>query len=70
MAILVPRRTILAGAIGGVVAAITGCGQRGNNIGIGLITALTAQSAKSGEAITRGLTRLTRTAGCLGAGWN
>ncbi|EJL23471.1 ABC transporter substrate-binding protein [Novosphingobium sp. AP12] len=56
MAILVPRRTILAGAIGGVAAGLTGCGPRGNNIGIGLITALTAQSAKSGEAITRGLT--------------
>ncbi|WP_404477174.1 ABC transporter substrate-binding protein [Novosphingobium sp. BL-52-GroH] len=55
MAILVPRRTILAGVIGGAATALAGCGGRGDRIGIGLITALSAQSAKSGEAITRGL---------------
>jgi branched-chain amino acid transport system substrate-binding protein len=56
MAILVSRRSILAGMTGGAAAALAGCGARGDRIGIGLITALTAQSAKSGEAITRGLT--------------
>lgn len=35
--------------------ALAGCGGRSDRIGIGLITALTAQSAKSGEAISRGI---------------
>ncbi|GLK42822.1 MULTISPECIES: ABC transporter substrate-binding protein [Novosphingobium] len=56
MAILVPRRTILAGMIGGAAAALGGCSRSSDRIGVGLITALTAQSAKSGEAISRGIT--------------
>lgn len=55
MAILVPRRTILAGMIGATATALSGCARRSDRIGIGLITALTSQSAKSGEAISRGL---------------
>ncbi|MEE4450789.1 ABC transporter substrate-binding protein [Novosphingobium resinovorum] len=55
MAILVSRRSILSGLAVGAAAALSGCGQRADRIGIGLITALTAQSAKSGEAISRGL---------------
>ena len=55
MAILVPRRTILAGMIGGAATALSGCARSSDRIGVGLITALTAQSAKSGEAISRGL---------------
>lgn len=55
MAILSSRRSILAGVAGGIAAGLTGCAERSDTIRIGLITALSAQSAKSGEAISRGL---------------
>jgi branched-chain amino acid transport system substrate-binding protein len=46
---------MIGGAVTGV-ALLGGCAPRLDRIRIGLITALSAQSAKSGEAITRGLT--------------
>lgn len=50
-----PRRTILAGILGAATAvAIGGC-TRSNMIRIGLITALSAQSARAGEAISKGM---------------
>lgn len=55
MAILSSRRSILTGMAGSILAGLTGCANRGDMIRIGLITALSAQSAKSGEAISRGL---------------
>lgn len=55
MAIPSSRRSILAGITGGIIAGLTSCADRGDKVRIGLITALSAQSAKSGEAISRGL---------------
>ena len=55
MAILSSRRSILTGMAGSILAGLTGCANRGDMIRIGLITALSAQSAKSGGAISRGL---------------
>lgn len=55
MAILSSRRAILTGITGSILAGLTGCTRQDDLIRIGLITALSAQSAKSGEAISRGL---------------
>lgn len=55
MAILSSRRAILTGITGSILAGLTGCTRQDGVIRIGLITALSAQSAKSGEAISRGL---------------
>jgi branched-chain amino acid transport system substrate-binding protein len=51
------RRSLLTAMIGGAltgVTGLTGCARR-DTVRIGLITALSAQSAKAGEAISRGL---------------
>lgn len=52
------RRTVLGGAIMAAAAALLGGGPAGAQepIKIGLVAALSGQSAKSGEAITRGIT--------------
>jgi branched-chain amino acid transport system substrate-binding protein len=55
MAIPFSRRVILTSIAGGLIAGLSGCVRRDDMIRIGLITALSAQSAKSGEAISRGL---------------
>ncbi|WP_157020328.1 ABC transporter substrate-binding protein [Mesorhizobium xinjiangense] len=52
----IPRRAVIAGAIG-LAASIAwgGSGFAQESIRLGLVAALSGQSAKSGEAITRGL---------------
>lgn len=50
------RRQVIAALAGAAAAsALAGCG-RGDGVSIGLVTALSSQSARAGEAITRGLT--------------
>jgi branched-chain amino acid transport system substrate-binding protein len=51
-----PRRTLLASALGALALALPGlAAAQGEPIKIGLVTALSGQSALAGEAITRGL---------------
>jgi branched-chain amino acid transport system substrate-binding protein len=50
------RRAIIAAILGAAATVAVGGCKRNGNIRIGLITALSAQSARAGEAISKGLT--------------
>src|SRR6478752_10554724 len=52
---LLARRTVLSSAFALAFATLTGTALAADPIKIGLVTALSGQSALSGEAITRGL---------------
>lgn len=52
----IARRTVLAGTVGVALVAGLPAGAQEDPIKIGLVAALSGQSARSGESITRGLT--------------
>jgi|SaaInl4_150m_RNA_FD_contig_21_2213277_length_284_multi_7_in_0_out_0_1 branched-chain amino acid transport system substrate-binding protein len=53
----ISRRILLTGVAGSMMAlAVAGGAQAADPVKVGLVAALSGQSAKSGESITRGLT--------------